>query len=409
MRLELGTEIVFDHSSNGPTGGNGCQLTSLGDPAQSRDRRSDATTNAQDLDEPSGADDRQKLTGFDFGFLIGYRGAVLSERPKDAGGARWCATRSGGVALSADELTIFCMVPTPFQDDGSLDEPALRNHLRRLIAARQGLYLASGGAGEAHVLSPQELRRVYEIGVDESAGRVPVYAGLRESRSAADLIEIAQAAVAARVDVLQMYQLDNGHGMIPNPREQEAYWTELLETIRHPVALSIHYDAKFKAPTPFLQQLCKRYDHIVAFNLVGSSTAYFMELRDAIPDHVRFFCALPDIVQFAALGAAGGINPINNLIPYVVQNIADAYVAGDNARVAEAAKTVQRSLNIVSRWAPSTARWVKMGMKVLGIGNGVLRLPYLLPPESELQSMAQAFEKLGLSDLEAEAKAYAPR
>ena len=130
-----------------------------------------------------------------------------------------------------------------------------------------------------------------------------------------------------------------------------------------------------------------------------------MELRDALPHSVRFYAALPDIVQFAALGAAGGINPINNLIPNVVRSIADHYRAGDNEKLGESVRTVQRALNVVNRWAPSTARWVKMGMKVLGLGNGVLRAPYLLPPEEELQQMSDAFAALHLQELEAEAAA----
>ena len=67
--------------------------------------------------------------------------------------------------------------------------------------------------------------------------------------------------------------------------------------------------------------------------------------------------------------------------------------------------TFQRFYNIVSEWAPSTARWVKMAMKVLGTGNGVLRPPYLLPPESDQQRMAEAFAAMRLMEIEAEVAA----
>ena len=40
-----------------------------------------------------------------------------------------------------------------------------------------------------------------------------------------------------------------------------------------------------------------------------------------------------------------------------------------------------------------------MGLKVLGHGNGALRLPYLLPPEGELGAMAAAFSELGIPEL----------
>jgi hypothetical protein len=40
-----------------------------------------------------------------------------------------------------------------------------------------------------------------------------------------------------------------------------------------------------------------------------------------------------------------------------------------------------------------------MGLRVMGLGNGVLRPPYLLPPESEQEEMARAFEQVGIPEL----------
>jgi 4-hydroxy-tetrahydrodipicolinate synthase len=299
------------------------------------------------------------------------------------------------------------MVATPFDERGQIDEDAFRAHLRRLIAARIGIYLPSGGAGEAHVLSLDEMLRLCQIGVEEARGKVPVHAGCRESRSAADMYAIAAQAVTAGVDTVQLYQVDNGHGMIPTQREQEAYWSTLLDEIDHPVAISIHHDAKFKATPAFLRDLCGRYEQVSIINLVGSPPAYFMELRDLIPGSVRFYAALPDAVQFAALGADGAINPMANLFPHTVQSVADAYGDADLERLAEACKHVQRFLNVARHWAPSTARWVKLGMNVLGLGNGVLRPPYLLPGEEDQQRMAAMFDEAGLPAYEAKATARA--
>jgi hypothetical protein len=66
--------------------------------------------------------------------------------------------------------------------------------------------------------------------------------------------------------------------------------------------------------------------------------------------------------------------------------------------------TVARFQNIVNQWAPSTARWVKMAMKVVGIGNGVIRKPYLLPGEDDQRRMAEAFSNLRIMELERQAE-----
>src|ERR1700680_2792220 len=107
---------------------------------------------------------------------------------------------------------MFTMTLTPWNADGSLDEAGLRVHLQRLVDGNNGIYLLSGGTGEGHVLTPNEARRICEVGVEVAKGKVPLYANPRESRSAADVLAYSREAVAAGVDVVQFYQLDGGHG-----------------------------------------------------------------------------------------------------------------------------------------------------------------------------------------------------
>ena len=297
-------------------------------------------------------------------------------------------------------LTMFCMSATIFNEDGSLDDDGLRKHLQRLVDARNGIYLGSGGAGEGHVLTPKELRQVYDVGVDVAKGKVPLYANPRESRSAAAMYDVAKEAVAAGVDVVQLYQLDGGHGMIPTQREQEAYWKELLDKISHPVAISIHLYAGYMATPAFLKELCGRYEQICAINVMGPGNGYFIQLRDTLPESVKLYTGVAQLVEVATLGAAGALLAENNIIPNLCQQIADGYEAGDLAKVSEATKNVQRFSNIVSQWAPSTARWVKMAMKVLDLGSSTLRPPYLMPTEEEQQRMSASFDALNIRALE---------
>ncbi len=302
--------------------------------------------------------------------------------------------------MANQPLTMFCMSATIFNEDGTLDDDGLRKHLQRLVDARNGIYLGSGGAGEGHVLTPKELRQVYDVGVDVAKGKVPLYANPRESRSAAAMYEVAKEAVAAGVDVVQLYQLDGGHGMIPTQREQEAYWKELLDKISHPVAISIHLYAGYMATPAFLKELCGRYEQICAINVMGPGNGYFIQLRDLLPESVKLYTGVAQLVEVATLGAAGALLAENNIIPNICQEIADGYEAGDLAKVSVATKNVQRFSNVVSQWAPSTARWVKMAMKVLDLGPSTLRPPYLMPTEEEQQRMSASFDALNIRALE---------
>lgn len=292
------------------------------------------------------------------------------------------------------------MALTPFSTDGAVDEPALRAHLQRLINARNGIYLLSGGAGEGHVLTPSESKRICEIGMEVGGGKVPVYANPREGRTAADILVYAREAAVAGVDVVQFYQLDAGHGMKPTQLEQEAYWSTILEAIVHPSAISIHPGAGYMASPAYLAELCERYPHVVAINVVGLPVAYVTEVREAVPQRVKLYGHISNIAQVLALGCAGVLQAEGNIIPRACQATIDGYVAGDTAKLAENVQFVQKFANIVNQWAPSTARWLKMAMKVLGLGNGVLRAPYVLPGEAELNKMAAAFDTLHVREFE---------
>lgn len=308
--------------------------------------------------------------------------------------------RQGERIVIEQDLTMFTMTLTPFNVDRSLDEAALRVHLQRLVDGNNGIYLLSGGTGEGHVLTTQEARRICEVGVDVAKGKVPLYANPRESRSASDILAYAREAVAAGVDVVQFYQLDGGHGMKPTAKEQEAYWTTILDATAHPVAISIHPGVGYMASPALLSALCARYPQICAINVVALPFGYVTQVREALPDRVKIYGHISNIAQVLALGGAGALQAEGNIIPKTCRAILDAYLAGDMARVAENAQFVQKFANIVNQWSPSTARWLKMAVKVLGLGNGVLRPPYLLPGEDELQQMADAFQQLRLRQVE---------
>jgi dihydrodipicolinate synthase/N-acetylneuraminate lyase len=214
------------------------------------------------------------------------------------------------------------------------------------------------------------------------------------------MLEIAQEAVAAGIDCVQFYQLDGGHGMIPTQREQELYWKTLLDGTKHPVAISIHSYAGFKATPAFLKDLQKAYPQIIAINVMNPDNQYFMKLRDALPESVALYSSYVNLIHLATLGAAGCLMAENNIIPNITQAISDGYRDGDFKKMSENARNLQRFATIVSEWAPSTPRWVKMALKVLGLGNGVLRPPYMLPPEEDQRKMSAAFDQLRVRELE---------
>src|SRR6516164_9624516 len=111
------------------------------------------------------------------------------------------------------EIDFICRTATPFGLDGSLDESGLRTFLQRFIENRIGVVLGSSGTGEGYSLRPEELRRLFEIGVEECRGKVPVYANPPDQHTARITNELAEIAIGAGVDRLIVFPLAGWHGM----------------------------------------------------------------------------------------------------------------------------------------------------------------------------------------------------
>jgi dihydrodipicolinate synthase/N-acetylneuraminate lyase len=69
------------------------------------------------------------------------------------------------------------------------------------------VYLGSGGNRETHAMPPDELFRLYAVGIEECRGKVPVHANLPEEHTAEQTIAQARTAIAAGVEALHLYSL----------------------------------------------------------------------------------------------------------------------------------------------------------------------------------------------------------
>jgi 4-hydroxy-tetrahydrodipicolinate synthase len=81
---------------------------------------------------------------------------------------------------------------TPFKSDGSLDEPALKRLVEFQINQGIDFFVPCGTTGESVTLTMEEHLRVVQIVVDQTAGRVPIFAGAGGNNTR-KVIELAKA------------------------------------------------------------------------------------------------------------------------------------------------------------------------------------------------------------------------
>ena len=301
---------------------------------------------------------------------------------------------------------MFSMVVTPMDERGRLDEPGIRAHLRRQIDAGVGVYLGSGGSGEGHALSIDELAQLYRIGVDECKGKVPVYCNPPESRSAQEMIDKSRQAIDAGADLVQFYQLDAGHGRMPVLAEQEMYFRDLLEAIDLPVGISIHLAVGYLAPCSLVTKLCNDYPHIKLVNIpFGPTMNYLVQLRDSIPDTIKIYVGMHNILSGLMMGAWGAQVTETNQIPNLCQALIDSFVEGDVAGAAATYADVLRVTDVIDLGRRVSADGPKAALKALGYDVGAPRHPRVPVDDETVAKMRSAFDRLGTLELERQAAA----
>ena len=137
---------------------------------------------------------------------------------------------------------IFGIIPpmtTPFDGAGEIDEAAVRTQVRWLLEHGVHGLAAGGSTGEGHTLDADELKRLVATVVDETAGRVPVIAGvivdstrdaIRRGRALAGLggpsVRYAAVLLGAQEGLVPP-----GHLLPPMERENLVTATELARSV----------------------------------------------------------------------------------------------------------------------------------------------------------------------------------
>ncbi|HEX3864936.1 MAG TPA: dihydrodipicolinate synthase family protein [Stellaceae bacterium] len=303
----------------------------------------------------------------------------------------------------------YTMCATVFAPDGSFNEGEMRRYLRRQIEPRLGVYLGSGGNGETHAMSPDELSRLYAVGVEECQGKVPVHANLPEEHTAEQTIAQARLAIAAGVEALHLYTVEGRHGYRPTEAELIGYFDDVLAAINHPVVIAVNPAMGYIPRPQIIAEICRRHEQITAVRLSAQRDIYLLNVQDALGRAIHCHWqlgsgALDPLALGTSLFAAEA-----NIIPQTFRRFVDLAQAGELAAAGEALGHIRRFNQLVMEWGPC-ARWIKMAMQIFKLPGwqGGLRKPYLMPPDAVVRDFADRLMRLGIPEMEKMAREAGP-
>ena len=304
-------------------------------------------------------------------------------------------------------LALLSRAATTFNVRGEFDEDAERRFLQRYIDAGLGVFMGSGGSGEGHALTFDELRRVYACGVAACKGRIPVWANPPEQYTARQTIEHSRLAAEAGCEVVNVYGLAGLHAMKPTEYELTAYYDDVLKALKFPIALAAQPLVGYSIRPELLADVCNRYHQVVAVNLTGVNDGYFLRLKDALRRDVGLYVPITSAAYTLGLGATGLLATEANILPKTYRRFIDGYESQDLAAMATAYGEIQRFLSYVAKWGSGPTRWIKMCLRVLKLpgGEGGVREPYRMPPDDELASFTDGLLKLDVPEIIEQARA----
>ncbi len=279
---------------------------------------------------------------------------------------------------------------SPLRDD-RINEAALRRLVDYLIDGGVHGLFATGSQGEFYALSTEERRLVWEVTVDQTAGRVPVYAGTGAvtTREAAGLARLAEECGVDAISALTPYFVTL------SARELEEHYRRVADSTSLPVLLYGNPDRTGNRLGVGTVERLAAVDNIAGIKDSSGDMTLLAEYVRCAPDGFAVLAGRDTLIYGAlAYGAAGSIAATANVAPALVAAIYNRYRAGDLSGSLQA----QRDLAPL-RLAFSLGSFpvvIKEALDMLGLDAGPTRAPVGPLAEAERAQLRTVLRGMGL-------------
>jgi len=274
---------------------------------------------------------------------------------------------------------ILTAIVTPFDADGSIDEPAFVNLMHHLAANGSDGFVVCGTTGEAATLDDEEHLRVVELAVSERPQGATIVAGVG-SNDTRHAVKLTERACALGADALLSV---NPYYSRPNRRGILAHYREIVAAADRPIVLyNIPQRTSSNISNDLLAELAQ-LDHIEYVKQADNENL-------APVDGLGIYAGNDDILaRVLDMGEQGGILVASHVVGPEMRRMVDE--PGERAAIHDSLLAVFAALSV----APP-AVCVKAALNLLGHVGGTCRLPYVAADEQETDTIRAMLESRGL-------------
>jgi 4-hydroxy-tetrahydrodipicolinate synthase len=280
---------------------------------------------------------------------------------------------------------------TPFNQNLSLDEPALRALVRRQIDQGIHFLVPCGTTGESPTLEHREHLRVVEITVEEANGRVPVVAGAG-GYNTAEVI-----ALAKEIEALGATGLLSVTPYYNKPTQEGLYqhYKALASSTRLPIIVYSVQGRTGVNVEPLTLKRLAAIDNIVGVKEASGNISQMASVIHHVPESFAVLSGDDAItIPLISLGGRGIISVVSNEIPGPMAALTQRALDGDYAGARELQRQYLPLMEV--NFVESNPGPVKYAMARMGLLQPVWRLPLVPPSEASQRKIDAVLEQCGL-------------
>ncbi len=278
---------------------------------------------------------------------------------------------------------------TPFDDEGEVDEEALKKLIDfQVKGGVNGLFLC-GTAGLGAIMRHDQRVEAFMIAAKHSHGRIPIVAHVG-APSTEETVSLAKQAEAAGVDALGCV---TPYYVTPDDESMLTHYKAVLASVKLPVYV---YNIPRNAVNNVSPDLMKKLVEAGIAGVKDSSRDFVqvMEYLQALPPTSTVICGTDSYILPALLmGAKGAITGYANAFPEIYAQLWKAYKDGKS----EEARQLQFRVNTLRKLLQKPAISPHYeALRLRGIDCGNPRAPLRAMTEKETQGLREQLTKLGV-------------
>ncbi|HKF24233.1 MAG TPA: 4-hydroxy-tetrahydrodipicolinate synthase [Candidatus Angelobacter sp.] len=273
---------------------------------------------------------------------------------------------------------------TPFKQDQSIDEKALRQLVEWQITSGIHFLVPCGTTGETPTLSKAEWLRVIDITIEVAGGRVPIVAGAT-SNSTADAVEKAEE-LGRRKGVDAILTASPYYNK-PTQEGQYQHFKAIAEAVDKPLMLySVQSRTGVNIEPATLGRLAK-IPNIIAVKEASGNISQISEVFSHVPESFLVFSGDDAVtLPVISLGGVGIISVCSNEVPKEMSDLTAAALNNDWKKARALHRKFVRLMQ--ANFIESNPMPVKAVLAMMGRIEEVYRLP-MVPMRKETRDKLQ--------------------